>query len=141
MSETTNKSKVSKKGLLGIAALVVIVVAFLAIYAVFGAKGVAGNKNITIEVINKAQESIVYEVSTDAEYLRGAMDEAEGLTYDGEEGQYGLAISAINGEVADFNVDSAYWSFYVNGEYCNYGIDEQPIMDGDKFQIVYTVME
>lgn len=141
MSETTNKSKVSKKGLLGIAALAVIVVAFLAIYAVFGAKGVAGNKNITIEVINKAQESIVYEVSTDAEYLRGAMDDAEGLTYDGEEGPYGLAISAINGEVADFNVDSAYWSFYVNDEYCNYGIDEQPVMDGDEFQIVYTVME
>lgn len=141
MSETTNKSKVSKKGLIGIAVLVVIVVAFLAIYAVFDAKGVAGEKNITIEVINKAQESIVYEVSTDAEYLRGAMDDAEGLTYDGEEGPYGLAISAINGEVADFNVDSAYWSFYVNGEYCNYGIDEQPILDGDEFQIVYTVMQ
>lgn len=141
MNETTNKSKVSKKGLLGIGVLAILVIAFLAIYSVFGAKGVAGEKSITIEVINKAQESIVYEVSTDAEYLRGAMDEAEGLTYDGEEGPYGLTISAINGEVADFNVDSAYWSFYVNGEYCNYGIDAQPVMDGDEFQIVYTVME
>ena len=141
MSETTNKTKINKKGLLGVGALAIVAVVFLLIYAMFGAKGVAGNKNITIEVINKAQESVVYEVSTDAEYLRGAMDDAEGLTYEGEEGQYGLAISAINGEVADFNVDSAYWSFYVNGDYCNYGIDEQPVMDGDEFQIVYTVME
>ena len=141
MSETTNKTKVSKKGLLGIGALAILVVAFIAIYAVFGAKGVAGEKNITIEVINKAQESVVYEVSTDAEFLHGAMDEADGLTYEGEDGPYGFTISAINGEVADFNVDSAYWSFYVNGEYCNYGVDEQPVMDGDAFRIVYTVME
>ena len=98
----------------------------------------AGSKDITIEVVNKAAESTVYELSTDAEFLRQAMDEAEGLTYDGTESEYGLMISTINGEVADFNVDGGYWSFYVNDEYCNYGIDTQPVMDGDAFAIVYT---
>ena len=49
-----------------------------------------------------------------------------------------LMISSINGEVADYNVDSSYWSFYVNDEYCNYGIDTQPVKDGDAFAIVYT---
>ena len=108
------------------------------IYCMFGAKGVAGEKNITIEVINKLQESTVYQVNTDAEFLREAMDEAKGLTYVGEEGPYGLAISEINGEVADFTVDASYWAFYVNGDYCNYGIDQQPVKDGDAFQIIYT---
>ena len=47
-------------------------------------------------------------------------------------------INTVNGETADFNTDGAYWSFYVNGEYCNYGISEQPVEDGDAFQIIYT---
>ena len=108
------------------------------IYSVFGAKPVAGSKDITIEVINKAEESVVYELSTDAEYLRQAMDEAEGLTYDGTESEYGMMISTINGEIADYSIDGGYWSFYVNDDYCNYGIDTQPVVDGDAFKIVYT---
>lgn len=123
---------------LALAALVAVVGILIGVYAVFGAKPAAGSKNITIEVVNKAAESTVYELSTDAEYLRQAMDEADGLTYDGTEGEYGIMVSAINGEVADFSVDSSYWSFYVNDEYCNYGIDTQPVMDGDAFKIVYT---
>lgn len=52
---------------------------------------------------------------------------------------YGLAVNAVNGEVASFEENAAYWGFFVNGEYCNYGISEQPVNDGDAFQIVYTV--
>ena len=129
----------NKKLLLGTGILVVLIAMFAIVFALFSAKPVEGSKAITIEVVNKAQESTVYEVKTDAEFLRQAMDEAEGLTYDGTESEYGMMISAINGEVADFNVDQSYWGFYVNGEYCNYGIDTQPVYDGDAFQIVYTI--
>ena len=133
------QKRVSKgKIILGIAALIVVIAGLIGVYAAFGAKAVAGSKDITIEVVNKASESTVYEVATDAEFLRQDMEEAEGLTFEGEEGPYGLAISSVNGEVADFNVDGSYWSFYVNEEYCNYGIDSQPVMDGDAFKIVYT---
>lgn len=133
------QKKVSKgKIALGAAALVVIVGLLIGVYSAFGAKAVAGSKDITIEVVNKAEESILYELSTDAEFLRQAMEEAEGLTFEGEEGSYGLAISSVNGEVADYNVDGSYWGFYVNEEYCNYGVDTQPVMDGDAFKIVYT---
>lgn len=133
------QKKITKgKIVLGIAALVAVIAVLIGVYATFGAKAVAGSKEITIEVVNKASESTMYEVVTDAEFLRQAMEEAEGLAFEGEEGPYGLAISSVNGEVADFNVDSSYWSFYVNEEYCNYGIDFQPVMDGDAFKIVYT---
>lgn len=130
--------KKSVKIILGVTGVAVLIAALVAVWMIFGAKPQAGAKEITIEVINSADESIVYELNTDAEYLRQAMDEADGLTYDGTESEYGLMISTINGEVADYNVDGAYWSFYVNGEYCNYGIDTQPVMDGDAFVIEYA---
>lgn len=130
--------KKSLKIILGVTGVVALVAALVAVWMIFGAKPQAGAKEITIEVINSADESTVYELNTDAEYLRQAMDEAEGLTYDGTEGEYGIMISTVNGEVADYNVDGSYWSFYVNGEYCNYGIDTQPVADGDAFVIEYA---
>ena len=97
-----------------------------------------GSKSITIEVVNKAEENTNYELKTDAEYLRQAMEEAEGLTFSGTESEYGMMVETVNGEKADYNIDGAYWGFYVNGEYCNNGIDTQPVEDGDVFSIVYT---
>lgn len=134
------EQKKLSKGKIGLAlgALIAVVALLIGVYAAFGAKAVVGSKDITIEVVNKASESTMYELSTDAEFLRQAMEEADGLTFDGTESEYGLMISAVNGEVADYNVDASYWSFYVNDEYCNYGIDTQPVMDGDAFKIVYT---
>lgn len=134
----TEKQTSKKKIWLGLGCLVALIVALAVIYSVFGAKPVAGSKDITIEVINKAQESTLYEVSTEAEYLRQAMEEADGLTFEGTESDYGMMVNTVNGETADYSVDGSYWSFYVNEEYCNYGIDSQPVADGDAFKIVYT---
>ena len=134
-----NTKKTNWKVVIGISALVAFIAVLGIFYAVFSAKPVTGNKEITIEVVNKAQESVVYEVKTDAEFLRQAMEEAEGLTFTGEESEYGMMVQSVNGETADYNVDQSYWSFEVNGEYCNYGIDTQPVMDGDAFSIIYTI--
>ena len=136
----TEGKKLNKKALLGVIALVVLIAVFAIVYFVFGAKAVAGSKSITIEVVSQDASSIVYEVNTDAEYLRQAMEEAEGLEFGGTESQYGLTVEVINGETTDFN-NGSYWSFYVNDGYCNYGIDTQPVNDGDAFKIVYEVYE
>lgn len=130
-----------KKKILGLAAIVVLVVALLGVYNMFREKTVEGNKEITIEVINSAGETTTYDLKTDAEFLEQAMKEAEGLTFEYEDGPYGATVHTVNGEKADYNTDGAYWGFNVNDSYCNYGISEQPIEDGDVFQIVYTVME
>ena len=91
----------------------------------------------------KMEKKKEYQIKTDAEYLQGAMDDAkeEGLTYSGEDSEYGLMVDTVNGEKAVFEKDGAYWGFSVNGEYCNYGISEQPVADGDAFEIAYTVGE
>lgn len=126
------------KKILGAVAALVLVAVFAVVFLLFREKPVEGSKSITIEVINSKAESTVYELKTDAQYLRQAMEEAKGLTFSGTETQYGLMVSEVNGEVADFSVNGAYWSFNVNGGYSNYGIDTQPVEDGDEFQIVYT---
>ena len=130
--------KMKKKHIIALLLAAVLAAGMFFAYSAFREKPTEGAKEITIEVVNKAADSTLYEVKTDAEYLIGAMEDAEGLTFGGSEGQYGFTVSEINGEVADFNVDSSYWSFYVNGEYCNYGISEQPVNDGDAFRIVYS---
>nr|WP_318685876.1 DUF4430 domain-containing protein [uncultured Acetatifactor sp.] len=131
--------KTNKKALIGIFVLVIAIAVLAAVYFAFRARPETGNKNITIEVVNKEQETTTYEVNTNAEYLRQAMEEADGLTFSGTESEFGLTVITVNGETADYNTDGAYWAFYVNGEYCNYGIDTQPVAEGDAFSITYTV--
>ena len=136
MAENAKKS--NKKIILGAGILVALIGVFIAVYVAFGAKPVAGSKSITIEVVNKAQESTVYELTTNAEYLSEAMEEVEGLTFSGAAGQYGMMLDTVNGERADYTLDNAYWSVMVNEEYGQYGIDMQPVMDGDAYAIIYT---
>ena len=69
----------NKKKLLGLGALIIIIAAFALIYGKFSEKPVEGSKAVTIEVVNSKEESTVYEVQTDAEFLAQAMEEAEGL--------------------------------------------------------------
>ena len=135
--ETKNKS--SKKIWIGVVALAAVLGLFFGMYMNFKPQTQTGGKSITIEVVDDAGASTVYEVTTNAEYLREAFADAEGLEVLGDETQYGLTITTVNGLVADFNVDAAYWSIMVNGEYGQYGADAQVVTDGDVFQLIYTV--
>lgn len=137
--ENKSADKSKKTLIAGLAALVVLISVLAVIFIKFREKPVEGSKSITIEVVDKEGESKAYELKTDAEYLRQAMEEAEGLTFSGAESDYGMMVDTVNDLTADYPTDGAYWSFYVNGEYCNYGIDTQPVADGDAFSIVYTV--
>ena len=134
-------SKSNKKALIfGGIALVALIAVFAVIYSVFREKPVEGTKSISIEVVNKAQETTTYDITTNAEYLRQALEEVDGLTFSGtESAEFGMMVDTVNGETADWNVDASYWSFYVNGEYGMLGIDQQPVEDGDVFSIVYTI--
>ena len=129
------------KKILAVALVAVLVAALALVYVAFGEKTVDGMKHVTIEVVMADETSTVYEVDTDGNYLIDAMNASENLTFEGEEGMYGLSISTVNGVRADYTLDSAYWAFYVGDEYCNYGVSEQPIEDGDNFSIVYTMAE
>ena len=128
----------NKKIFLTLIAAVAVVSVMIFAYKTYAPKATQGSKNITIEVINSAQEKTVYTLSTDAEYLEQAFAETEGLEITNEEGPYGMTIMAVNGEEARYEVNQAYWSIMVNGEYGLYGASEQVVNDGDVFQIVYA---
>lgn len=131
----------TKKIVAGVLGLAVLIAACAFAYVKFKPQAVEGAKTVVIEVVDDEGTSVEYEVYTDAEYLLEAMEDAEGLTFDGEDGDYGFTVYTVNDVTADFNTDGAYWSFYLNDEYCNYGVSEQPVNDGDEFMIKYEVFE
>ena len=136
-----------KKKILGILAIVIVIAALLGVYYAFreqpanpnagpSADGVTerAEKSVTIEVVDENKTSTLYTLSTHAEYLEGVMKQAEGLVFETNDGM----VMVVNGKRADYVLDGAYWAFFVNGEYCNYGISDQPVNDGDAFRIEYT---
>lgn len=133
-----------KKIIIGAVILVVLLAAFAVIYVVFGPKAAQGSKEYILKVVDDNGETTEYTGHTDAEYLRGALEElekADDLTIEGEESDYGLFINTINGVTADYSKDKAYWALYVNGEYGNYGVDSQPLTDGDIYSLVYEIVK
>lgn len=139
MSEKEIKENKKKIGI-AVAVLCAVAVLFGVIYFVFAPKAGAGGKALVIEVVDDKQETVTYKVNTDAEYLRGAM-EAAGIEFSGTESEFGLMVETVNGLYADYAEDNAYWAFYVGEEYCNYGVDNQPVEDGKTYRIVYTRTE
>lgn len=135
--------KKNKKGIIAAIVFAVVLVVLGRVYFFTKPKTQEGAKDVTIVVVNKVGEESEYEVKTDAEYLIDAMKDAEelGLTFDGDDSEYGLMVTIVNGEEAVFANDNAYWGFSVNGNYCEYGVSEQPVADGDEFEIKYTISE
>ena len=130
--------RINLKRILAAALFALLLAALGLVYVRFSEKPVSGSKAVTIEVISSAEKKTVYALRTDAQYLRQAMDECEGLTYSGTEGPYGIMLDTVNGERAVYSENGAYWSVTVTGQYGNYGIDEQPVEDGDAFVIACT---
>ncbi len=139
------EKKSTKKILIGAVILVALIAVFAFCYNKFSAKSVAGAKAVVIEVVDKDGNSTKYDVDTDAEYLKDAMDELadkdSSFSFSGQEGDYGLMIEVINGQQAIYAEDNAYWALYVNGEYGNYGVTEQPVVDGDTYTWTYESAE
>ena len=130
----------TKKIIIGVVVLAVLVALFLIIWNKNKPVSTQGAKAYTVEVTGEDGNTKTYTGRTDAEFLRGLMDElaASGdFSYEGDDGEYGLMINVINGEEAIFDKDGSYWAIYVNGEYGNYGADQQPVEDGGVYGFVH----
>lgn len=127
----------NKKLILAVVALVVVVAVFLGVYLATRPETNQGTKTITVTVVHKDGTEKRFEYHTDEEYL-GPVLMSEGLVQ-GEEGPYGLMISAVDGETADYNVDQGWWQIFVGEESAMTGADAIVIADGDTFKLVYTI--
>ena len=126
----------NKKLVITIAVIVVLVAALLAVYAATRPAAAAGGKTITVTVVHADGTSKDFTYQTDAEYL-GEVLVAEGLV-EGEDSEYGLYVTTVNGITADWDADQTYWAFYIDGEYAMTGIDATEIVDGSTYSLVLT---
>ena len=85
-------------------------------------------QSFTFEVVDKDGNMTVFDITTDKATVGEALLE-EGLIK-GEDGQYGLYVTEVNGIVADYNIDQTYWAFYVDGAYASSGVDMTDVVDG-----------
>ena len=127
--------------IIGVAVLVALIAIFAVVFFANKPQTSKGGKNITIEVTGSNGETADYELSTDAEFLKQAMDELaadnEQFSYSGTDSEYGMMVEYVNDERALYAEDGAYWALYVNGEYGQYGVDSQPVVDGDTYTWTY----
>jgi len=127
----------NKKQILAVVAIVLVIAAMAAIYFFTRPEAQAGQKAFTVTVVHADGTENVLQYSTDAEFLGQYLLDQKLI--EGEEGPYGLYIQKVDGESAVYEVDGAYWSLEINGEYATQGIDLTPIEDGAAYRLVYTI--
>lgn len=127
----------NKKLLIAVIALVAVAALMIGISVANKPETAQGAKTITVTVVHKDGTSKDFEYHTDEEFLAPVLV-AEGLV-EGEDSEYGLMISAVDGETADWNVDQSYWALFIGEEYATTGASEIPVNDGDVFKLVYTI--
>jgi hypothetical protein len=143
-TEKKNETVKKKKVWPWILVFAVLVCILVGVYQAARPKTSAGSKDVTLEVVDSEGNTVTYEEKTDAEYLADFMDELsteDDFSYEAEDSSTGLYLTMVNGEEADYNTDQAYWAIYVNDEYGQYGISEQPVSDGDTFTLKYETAQ
>lgn len=128
--------KNNKKGIIALVIVLVLAVAALVTWQVMKPDTQSGSKTITVNIDHLDGDDTSYTIVTDAEYLRGALEQEDLI--EGTESEYGLYVLTVDGETADESRQE-WWGFTVNGEFGLYGVDEQVVSDGDAFAFTLNV--
>lgn len=97
---------------------------------------ISGAKSIAVQVVHADERLQIFTFKSEKEYL-GDLLLSEGLIK-GDLGPYGLYITEVDGEVADYAKNKAYWALFEGEDYAMQGIDQTVFEDGDIFKLVYT---
>ena len=84
--------------------------------------------SFTVVVTDPEGTETTFDVSTDKETVGEALLE-EGLIA-GEDSDYGLYVTTVNGITLDWEKDQMYWAFYIDGEYAQTGVDSTNVAEG-----------
>lgn len=117
-----------------------LMITLLTVYFLNAPKTMEGEKNYTLIVVDDLGVETEYQETTDAVYVGDALralSETQAFTFDGSEGEFGFFLTEVNGLIADYDVNGAYWAFYLNDAYGSLGIDQQPLTEGDNIQLRY----
>lgn len=121
--------------LVGCAVLALMVVAASVIYVQTRPEPQQDAKTITVQMVYDDVNTTVT-INTDAEYLRGALEEQNLIA--GDESEYGLFVKTVNGRTVD-DAKQEWWCFTKSGETLMTGVDTTPISNGDLFEATLKV--
>lgn len=127
-----------KKTILAVSAFFVLLLAVFSIWFFNRPAPVDGTKTITLEVIHHDGTSASFTITSDADNLRSALEQVNGLIA-GEESPYGLMVYTVDGETTDYSKDQSWWCLTKGGEWLDTGVDETLIADGEHYEFTYTV--
>ena len=116
--------------------LAVLVAAAALIYIMNRPETNVGDKTITVEVISADGTSKEYTINTNAEFLRGALEEKDLVA--GDESEFGLFVKTVDGYTAN-DSNQEWWCFTKGGEQLFTGVDTTPIADGEHYEITLKV--
>ncbi|MCC8356447.1 MAG: DUF4430 domain-containing protein [Oscillospiraceae bacterium] len=136
METKTNNRK--KTTLIVVVVCIVVVLAVVICWASFSPKALEGVKDITINVEHSDGTVATFDVDTQEEYLYAAV--ADMGLLEGEDSDYGLFVTVVDGEEADSSIGQ-YWMYNCNGEMALYGVETQPIADGDIYDFYLYIYE
>lgn len=92
-----------------------------------------GAVSFPLTIVDKEGKETSVTVNTDAEIVGEALLDL-GIV-EGEDGEFGLYITRVNGITAVYEEDATYWAFYINGEYAMAGVDQTPIAEGERYML------
>ena len=93
--------------------------------------------SFTVVVTDLDGTESTFEYTPEAETVGEALV-AEGLIA-GDESEWGLMVTTVNGITADWATENAYWAFYINGEYAQTGVDTTDITAGATYSMIKTI--
>ena len=132
--KTNNKNM--KKVVLALVALVALIAILIGVYSATKEDTVEGQKTITVAVVHGDGSEKEFEYETTKEYL-GEVLKDEGLV-EGEEGDYGLFITSVDGEEAN-SANEEWWCLTIDYKEWMYGIDQTPVTDGGHYELTLKV--
>jgi hypothetical protein len=123
------------KGILAAIILLVLVVGALLVWQHFKPQAQEGAKTVEVAVVHQDGSEKLFTIHTDAENLRGALEEQKLI--EGTESEYGLYVLTVDGETADEGAQQ-WWCFTKGGEMLMTGVDDTMIADGESYEITLT---
>ncbi len=127
----------NKKTLIAVIVLIALCAAAFCIWHFCGPAKDAGDgeKQISVTVVHGDGSRKQLTVYTNEQFLRGALEDN---LISGDESQYGLFVTTVDGETAD-SAKQEWWCFTRSGEMLSTGVDDTPIADGESYEITLTV--
>ena len=130
-------SKKTRNIIIAVAVLLVLVVGALLAWNHFKPAAQVGAKTIVLEVVHGDASTKSFSIQTDAENLRGALEQEDGLIA-GSDSEYGLFVETVDGETANMD-NQEWWCFTKGGEMLMTGVDDTMIADGEQYEATFTV--